>query len=332
MKKDVLRSSLKELGLEDEGTVDEMRTRLRNYLDAEDIPPDHEMLIRNLRYTYDTTMTDKELKVPSTQVSRASSPVNYVKERDPCSSSQSEVCDKVRKWGVKYDGGKDPLCFLERIEELASCYNISRNTLLNFMPELFKGDALSWYRNNKYNWKCYDNFVDDFKLFFLPIRFFETLDDDIRNRLQHIDESFVDYVTALQCLMRWANLSTDQQLERIFRNCRAEYKVYIKRRDFNKLRELIILAQEYESIRAEEMSQKKVVRHVQAAVATANKNYICYRCGQAGHKRTSCSNPQVLFCWDCGKRGLKTVDCCRFGTGNSRGDPSVGEAEVDLRN
>lgn len=242
----------------------------------------------------------------------------------------SEVCDKVRKWGVKYDGGKDPLCFLERIEELATCYSIPKNNLLNYMPELFKGDALAWFRNNKNNWKVYKDFVEDFKLFFLPNRFFENLDDAIRNRVQKPNERFVDYVTEIQSLMRWTSLTTSEQLERIYKNCRAEYKIYVKREEFNRLRELIVQAQEYENIRAEEKKQKKGVQQVQTVVASSNSHYVCYRCGEPGHNRAVCSKPQVLFCWDCGKRDVKTIDCCRSGTENASRGPLVRERGEDL--
>lgn len=330
LKKDVLSSSLKELGLDSEGTVDEMRSQLRSYLDNENIPPDHDLFIQNLRSNYDSNPAGKDLRIPAPSVSRAASPIGTSDISRGVEQNQSEVCDKVRKWGIKYDGGKDPLGFLERIEELATCYAISRNTLLNFMPEMFKGDALSWYRNNRKNWKCYNDFVDDFKLFFLPVRFFETLDDEIRNRGQHGNESFVDYVTAIQSLMRWSNLSEKDQLERIFRNCRAEYKVYIKRREFTKLRELIILAQELESIRTEETTQKKKSRQAPPAVAAITQNMVCFRCGETGHMRSSCVKPQIIFCWDCGKRGVKTIECCRKAMGNSQRGPSTGKEEDDL--
>lgn len=120
-------------------------------MDKSDIPPEHELYLQSLRSAYDG---GKELRIPTNQVSRNSSPVRITGENNNL-SNLSEVCDKVRKWGVKYDGGKDPLCFLERIEELASCYAIPTNTLLNYMPELLKGDALAWYRNNKKAWNIY---------------------------------------------------------------------------------------------------------------------------------------------------------------------------------
>lgn len=327
LKKDVLSNSLRELGISDEGSVEDMRSRLRTYLDKDEIPPEHEAYIQNLRSRYEAS---RDIKIPSIQISRASSPVQGNHEQDCNSSKISEVCDKVRKWGVKYDGGKEPLCFLERIEELARCYSIPENMLLNYLPELLKGDALAWYRNNKSQWKIYKDFVEDFKLFFLPNRFFENLDDEIRTRVQKVDECFVNYVTAIQSLMRWSKLTTSEQLERIYKNCRAEYKIYVKRGDFCRLQDLIILAQEYEYIRAEENKHKKIIRRVQSAVAAPKSNYICFRCGEPGHSRASCSNPQVLFCWDCGKRNVKTIDCCRSGAENSNRGPSVREREEDL--
>lgn len=326
MRKDDLCTGLKELGLDDQGTVDELRARLRKYLDKEDLPTNHVVFINELRSKYDTTDVTKELKVPTPCISRsASSMPDYGKQM----SCHAEICNKVRKWGVKYDGKKESLCFLELIEELATCYSISKTNLLNYMPELLKGDALLWYRNNKSNWESYEDFVEDFKLFFLPIKFFETLEDKVRNRKQYTNESFVDYVTALQSLMRWTNITSEAQLARIFMNCRAEYKLYITGRSFTTLRELISLAQEYESIRAEDISERGI-KHIQTAVASTKKPTLCFRCGESGHYRSSCSNPQILFCWNCGKKGVKTIDCCRKNLGNGRRDSPIRDDGVDL--
>ena len=103
LKKDILSNCLRDSGI----SVEEMRSRLRAYLDKEGIPPEHETYIQNLRLKYDSS---KDIKIPSIQISRASSPVQVNSDQEYNSNKISEVCDKVRKWGVKYDGGdKDPL-------------------------------------------------------------------------------------------------------------------------------------------------------------------------------------------------------------------------------
>lgn len=99
IKKYDLSNALKELGLDYEGNVDDMRARLRRYLDVNDIPPDHELFIQNLRSLHDSANTAKELKVPTPRASRASSPLPLGKEARPDSIGISDVCDKVRKWG-----------------------------------------------------------------------------------------------------------------------------------------------------------------------------------------------------------------------------------------
>ena len=44
-----------------------------------------------------------------------------------------------------------------------------------------------------------------------------------------------------------------------------------------------------------------------------NFQQACRRCGQMGHRHAGCRNPQVLFCWLCGKRGTRTIHCCKSG-------------------
>ncbi|XP_070143322.1 serine/arginine repetitive matrix protein 1-like [Drosophila kikkawai] len=39
--------------------------------------------------------------------------------------------------------------------------------------------------------------------------------------------------------------------------------------------------------------------------------FACRNCAQEGHRSYTCRNPRVLFCWDCGRRGIRTYECCR---------------------
>ncbi len=98
------------------------------------------------------------------------------------------IIDQVRKWSVKYGGGRDPLAFIERLEELSEVYVIDTDLLPRTMPELLCGTALQWYRNNNEHWRSWSTFKRDFLRFFLPARYFERLEDDKRQRRQHVQE------------------------------------------------------------------------------------------------------------------------------------------------
>lgn len=247
----------------------------------------------------------------------------------------ASVIDTVRRWSLKYDGGKDPIGFIERVEELVEVYGLECNMMPRTMPELLRDGALMWFRNNNQHWHTWAAFRADFLAFFLPPRYFEDLDDDIRKRQQKARESFKDYVIAMQNMMRHANYTRERQLDRIFRNAHVDYQMYIRRKDFTNLDELIKMAEEYEGLRANhpEVSQnhrdnrqqasrrddrtRQVVHNEQQV--RINPRTACRRCGQDGHGFRFCQNPSVLFCWECGQLGIRTRDCCRRRSENSNG-------------
>ena len=115
-------------------------------------------------------------------------------------------------------------------------------------------------------------------------------------------------------------MTSDSQLDRIITNCRAEYKMYIKRREFNTLRELIILAKDFECVRSDGDTPPRTYPRLQVAVADSRPPSICFRCAEPGHHRATCTNPQVMFCWICRKHGVRTIDCCQRSAGNASRD------------
>jgi len=50
--------------------------------------------------------------------------------------------NQIRKWGCHFDG-RDPLSFLERIEELQLQYRYTDELMLAGLPELLRGDAIA---------------------------------------------------------------------------------------------------------------------------------------------------------------------------------------------
>jgi len=262
----------------------------------------------------------------------------YEPQRVP---TDAEIMDKVRKWNVRYDGGNDPLEFLERVEELAECYEIPLDRILRTMPELLRNKALAWHRNNRQNMQNWSEFTKEFRTFFLPARYEMKLMDKIRTRLQDKQETAKDYITAIQSLMRWQEkLSQSDKLERIYDNLRTEYRMYIKRKDFTTLGELFILTEEFEMLQSETNNQNHSnvrnqthsnVRTQQPIYRSRNTNPneqhrlqpikpgyshrdCCWRCGERGHTRFQCNQRRKLFCTECGKPNIRTLDCnCKSG-------------------
>lgn len=243
--------------------------------------------------------------------------------------SRDSLAERVRKWGVSFDGKGDVLSFLERIEELSYTYEIPLDNLLTCLPMLLKGKAILWYRNNRKNWYCWENFELDIKEFFLPVNLNRQLEDDIRNRTQGPKENAHDYITALQTLIRrYGNMSLGSEIERLYINLRPEYRRYIRRNEIRSVTDLIRLTNEFELIvhtqknykpppqsmlnvehKTDSFERVKSKENVSAVDNKYDRYECCWRCGQRGHRRQTCKNPPKKFCSYCGKPGVFFLDC-----------------------
>jgi hypothetical protein len=70
--------------------------------------------------------------------------------------------------------------FLERLEELQREYGYDGALLLRGLPEMLRGDALLWYRNNRATGVTWEDFFDDFRDYYLPRRYYAQLRRDIQ--------------------------------------------------------------------------------------------------------------------------------------------------------
>lgn len=186
--------------------------------------------------------------VPSmaTETRFAETPANPAIQ-DNSASNLAHTCNTVRKWNLRYDGDKDAVSFLERLSELVEAYDIDKQCLLKALPEVFKGQALLWYRNNKDSWNTYEDFLDSFQQHFLPRGYRRMLGDEIKRRTQGETERFRSFVTAITTLMRrCGGFSTNDQLNQIYTNMRPDYKLTIWRESFSSITEFIQLAESYE--------------------------------------------------------------------------------------
>jgi len=202
--KDELIKTLAAHRIDTSGSIDDLRKRLKTF--AEHNPEHFSNEAPEPKETPTATMTDHASTTPT---------------------PLGETMNLVRKWGCRFSG-KDPLAFLERVEELRTGYGLTHEQLLRCLPELISGEPLLWYRNNRESWENWEDFVTAFRLSHLPHNN-TALDREIRDRLQRPDEPFRTYATELQTMMRrLGGLSPAQQIDRIYENMRPTYRRYIR--------------------------------------------------------------------------------------------------------
>src|SRR3978361_855255 len=90
--------------------------------------------------------------------------------------------------------------FLERIEELLQARGASKQDLFNSAVDLFKNNALLWFRSIKSTVSSWDGLIEALKKEFLP----SSLDFDtwehIRSRKQMFNEKCSVYIATMESL------------------------------------------------------------------------------------------------------------------------------------
>ena len=222
--------------------------------------------------------------------------------------SHAKILNQMRKWGCQFDG-RDPVAFLERVDELCAGYGYTGEQLLRGIPELLRGDALLWARNNREFWESWDDFCADFRTQYFPPQYSEQLQREIFERRQRENEIITQYATVMMTLMRRAGgFSRGQQLDRIHANMRPTYRKYVRRGDVRSLTELIARVTELEGIEREERdakTEKKNLANRPTVSAVYDRDECCWKCGQRGHTRHTCQRPPKKFCSQCGKHGAQ---------------------------
>jgi hypothetical protein len=224
---------------------------------------------------------------------------------------QTKMLNQIRKWGQQFDG-KDPLSFLERIEELRRGYGYEDEQLLLGLPELLKGDALLWYRNYRDSWATWEDFCRGLRTRFLPADFPRKTRQEILNRYQQPGEAFNTYSTALLTLMRRAGgYSEAKKLDQLYENLDPELQLYVRREEIQTIDDLSHRVAHIEAIhrRKQERRTEAPTTKGTVAAATYNREKCCWRCKQRGHTRQYCQRPPKKFCSRCGKDGVLTRDC-----------------------
>jgi len=301
--KDQIIKELERLGLSSEGNTATLRQRLSCYT------------VRHPDYSYSSSSKTEPDDMEPPRTTRETAPAV-----DSPRADMAKIINQIRKWGCHFDG-KDPLSFLERVEELQLGYGFSGEQLLMGLPELLRGETLLWYRNNRASWTTWEEFTQEFRQQYLPRRYRSQMVREIQGRMQRPDEPFQKYATAMLTNMRRAGgFSQEDQIDRLYENMHPEYKLYVRLDDISSLSELSARAAEYEAIEKQrrERSEKKTPARPTVAATTYSREECCWKCKQRGHTRFDCKRPPKKFCSRCGKDGVLTKDCHPF-VGNTNG-------------
>ncbi|XP_015438093.1 PREDICTED: uncharacterized protein LOC107193203 [Dufourea novaeangliae] len=92
----------------------------------------------------------------------------------------------------------DPEIFLTRIAERRRFTQLDDRSLLNGLIACLTGLAGYWYEANRHLWETWEDFVEAWRGQYGDPRFQETLEDNIRDRVQGEYEPVRDYITCMQ--------------------------------------------------------------------------------------------------------------------------------------
>ncbi|XP_070071125.1 activity-regulated cytoskeleton-associated protein-like [Drosophila takahashii] len=145
------------------------------------------------------------------------------------------LAEKLRNWGITFDGTTDPILFIQHLEERATAYEIKVEKMPQAIPGLLTDTAEHWFRTSQLLGKSWVNFKKAFLDFFLPPRYFRRLEDEIRTRHQRPGETFKQYLVKIRLMMHRAGYNSEQELERIYENLQPDYMLFNRRHEFTTL-------------------------------------------------------------------------------------------------
>jgi len=261
----------------------------------------------------------------------------------------------VHKWGIKFsgvEGGASVLSFLADVEEKANWKRIDVNCLVAAASEFFEGAAKTWFRSVKSKIDSWKELKILIRKEFLPLDYYDSLWEEIRNRKQGINESIGAYVANTIGLFEWLELgevvTEEMKLKIIQKNVAPFYmeklalmpihsleemKTYGKQLEVNKQRVEVYegpkskakpLAPEFAY---KPSGRKPVVHEVVTPPSASTSSEKCWKCESEGHLFSSCDKEQKFkFCYRCGKKGETTKSCpkCSKSPGKGKGPSSKG--------
>ncbi|KAH8338096.1 hypothetical protein KR059_006836, partial [Drosophila kikkawai] len=196
LRKRELEAILKEFSLEATGTVEEMRSRLAAFNNQDDHVLEVIERLQECEAEINATLADRKQRSPSPQPhppgpaqlqvpvleGRATADVARDVETLPArretlpkkaEMSAATLSEKLRNWGITFDGTTDPITFIQHLEERATAYEVDVEKMPQAIPGLLSDTAEHWFRTSQLLGESWTKFKKGFLDFFLPPRYFQ---------------------------------------------------------------------------------------------------------------------------------------------------------------
>nr|XP_041631124.1 uncharacterized protein LOC121502187 [Drosophila kikkawai] len=138
-----------------------------------------------------------------------------VKERKGERRMETDIVDRVRGWGIRYQGTTNPLEFLSKMEQWADGYGIQKDQLIQTMPFILEGIAYDWWNTAPARITTWQQLTSELLEHFLPPRYGEQLEIQIVQLKQRETEPVREYAMSVRKLMRFTKLTEEEKLDRV---------------------------------------------------------------------------------------------------------------------
>jgi hypothetical protein len=314
-------------GLSTEGTLDQIRARMRIYC-------------RGLE-----SESEERTRSSVRMESLLENLVKALTTKENPSVSLSDLSKCASRKGLVFSGnvGEGVTAFLEACADFQCTKGVSDELMWRLTPDLLDGSALKWFRVNRSSFLSFSDFKTALRATYLPANYEMRLKKDLFKRTQGMKERMSEYVTCIATMNGRLNRAlTDPELvELAYCNLNPVYRKSIPKCTFSNLNELMLAGRAVEETLATcdlyqappapsemvdpefgvegEVSKNShfVMSAARPAVEASSGGLLkCWNCGSLDHYFRRCKKALRKFCRRCGQAGETVVTCRCSGNGN----------------
>lgn len=242
----------------------------------------------------------------------------------------------IYKWGLQFSNGPGQSvgAFLQRVEELRRARGVSEAQLFLSAVDLFTESALVWYRSTVGRISSWDELRKEMKVVFQTPDYDDMLIQEIMSRRQGDHEPVDLFIASMEGL--YSRLSVpateNDRLKQMLKNLNRYLQEKLCMFSIPTIEELRQLGRKAElgRLRASNVntppkactvlepdlayqrfqpSKQHVSRVAYVNSPRPASKIKCWNCEEEGHRFTKCSKPRNVFCFSCGTKDVKKIDC-----------------------